>query len=411
MTKNFNVLFYIRKDKADDKGLAPIYCRITVDGKRAELAIKREIHPDKWEPTAKGYVKGNKEEAKSINAYIDAVKFKIHEHQKLLMDNNKPATAEAIKNSFLGISEKSRSVFKIFEEHNAKVKALVNKDFAPGTLDRYETCLKHLREFVMHRYKSQEFFIGGVDNEFIHEFDYYLRSTRNCANNTTFKYLKNFKKIIRLALANGWITTDPFLNYKVKLKKVDRGFLTEEEINTIAEKQFAMPRLNQVKDAFIFQCYTGLAFADIKLLTKANIVADANGEPWINTVRKKTGNQVNIPLLPQAIEILERYKEHPECINKGVLLPILSNQKYNSYLKEIADLCNITKNLSTHLGRHTFGTSVTLNNGISLEATSKMLGHSNINTTRIYARMMDTRVNDEMAALKNKMKLKIVKFA
>ena len=411
MTNTFNILFYIRRDKADDQGKAPIYCRITVNGKRSELAIKREVAISKWQPS-KGYVKGTNEEARTINTYIDSVRTKIYENHKLIMDANKPITAEAIKNSFLGLSQKTNSLFKLFEEHNAKVKQLIGKDFAAGTYERYETALKHLKEFVAHRYQLSEVFLTDVDHSFITEFDHYLRTkTHNCCNNTAVKYIKNFKKIIRQALAKGLIKVDPFLSYKAKLKKVDRGYLTQAEIDTIEKKVFSMPRLNQVKDIFLFQCYTGLAYADVKKLSKEQIIKGADGDLWVSTHRTKTGTPVNVPLLPEALAILSKYESNPESDNKGLVLPVLSNQKMNAYLKEIGDVCEITKNLSCHLARHTFGTTITLANGISLEVVSKMLGHTNINTTKIYARMVDARVSEEMHGLKSRMSLKAAKIA
>jgi integrase len=408
MTKNFNILFYIRRDKADEQDNAPIYCRITVDGKRSELAIKRTTQVSKWD-SSKGYVKGHNETAKSLNVYIDSIRQKIYEHQKALMDANKPATAEAIKNSFLGVSQQAKSLFRLFEEHNAHVTQLVGKDYAPGTAERYETLLKHLKEFALVRYNLTDVFVTDVNHDFIQEFDHFLRTKHNCANNTASQYLKNFKKIIRQALAKGLMNIDPFLTYKIKFKKVNRGYLTQEEINAIEQKEILIPRLSHVRDIFLFQCYTGLSYADIKKLSKEHIVKGNDGELWINTRRTKTDTSVNVPLLPQALAILKKYEAEPVCNNKGVLLPVLSNQRMNSYLKEIADLSGITKNISSHLARHTFSTTVTLANGISLEVVSKMLGHTNLNTTRVYARMLDSRVSKEMQTLKDSMSLKPAK--
>ena len=408
MTKNFNMLFHIRKEKANAEGLAPIYCRITVDGKRCELAIKREVAISKWLPS-KGYVKGTNEEAQSLNKYIDSVRAKVYEHQKLLMDANKPVTAETIKNSFLGLTQQAKSLFKLFEDHNAKVKQLIGKDFAAGTYERYETALKHLKEFAAHRYQLTDVFLTDVDHTFIQEFDHFLRTVRNCANNTAVKYMKNFKKIIRQALAKGLITVDPFQGYRAKLKKVDRGYLTQEEIDAIQKKVITIPRISQVRDIFLFQCYTGLAYADIKKLTKEHIVKGADGEQWISTRRTKTDTAINVPLLPEALAILDKYKAHPECYSKGVLLPVLSNQRMNGYLKEIGDLCGITKNISSHLARHTFGTTITLANGVSLEVVSKLLGHTNLATTKVYSRMLNSRVSEEMQDLRSRMALKPVK--
>jgi integrase len=259
----------------------------------------------------------------------------------------------------------------------------------------------HLREFAKHRYNLDDVLLNNIDHSFIQEFDHFLRTVRNCENNTAVKYIKNFKKIIRDALAKGLITIDPFLSYKAKLKKVDRGFLLQEEIDSIEAKVITIPRLAQVRDIFILQCYTGLAYADIKKLRPEHIVKGADGAQWINTHRTKTNTIVNVPILPQAQAILDKYVNHPQCINRGVLLPVLSNQKMNGYLKEIADICGITdKNLSSHLARHSFSTTITLANGVSLEAVSKMLGHSSLATTKVYARMVDSRVSNEMKQLR-----------
>jgi len=402
MKKTFNILFYIRRDKADSNGRVPIYCRITVNGERSELAIKRDVQVDRWIPNSQK-VMGSNEESRSINAYINTVRIKINDHRNKLESSDKTVSAESIKNSYLGIIEGSKSLIAIFEEHNRKVKSLINKDFAAGTFERYETCLKHLKEFVEWKYKVADYYVEDVNHEFITELDYYLRSVKNCANNTTIKYIKNFKKIVRIALANGWITKDPFLNYKSKLEKIDRGYLTQSELDTLRSKTFSTTRLEQVKDIFVFQCFTGLAFSDVKSLSHANIVKDLEGELWINTHRRKTNTEVHVMLLPEAIDVTNKYRDDVECLYKGVLLPVLSNQKMNGYLKEIGDICGITKNLSTHLARHTFATTVTLAKGVSLESVSRMLGHTNLKTTQVYARMMDSRVATEMKVLRGKL--------
>jgi site-specific recombinase XerD len=292
-------------------------------------------------------------------------------------------------------------LFRVFEEHNNKIKKLINSGYADGTHERYVTCLKHLQDFVLHHYKRTDFLLSEVNHEFIMELDYYLRTTRKCCNNTTIKYIKNFRKIIRIALASSWIEKDPFINYKTKLDKVDRGYLTKEELELLSKKQFSIKRIEQVKDIFVFQCYTGLAYCDTFKLTGENIIKDDNGVLWVKSKRTKTDTPINVPLLPVALEILNKYKTSSESTSK--LLPVLSNQKANAYLKEIGDLCGIEKSLSCHLARHTFATTVTLANGISLETVSKMLGHTNLVTTKIYARMLDSRVLSEMQILSSKL--------
>jgi integrase len=219
------------------------------------------------------------------------------------------------------------------------------------------------------------------------------------------KYIKNFKKIIRIALANAWITQDPFSNYKMKLKKVDRDFLNEEELKTLTNTIFSIERLEQVRDTFLFSCFTGLAHSDLKRLTPDNIKLGTDNNLWIMINRKKTNGSSHIPILPVTNMLIEKYKEHPYCVDKGVLLPVLSNQKMNAYLKEIADICGISKNLTSHIARHTFATTVTLNNDVPIETVSKMLGHSSINMTKIYARLLDKKVGRDMQHLQDKFKI------
>jgi site-specific recombinase XerD len=229
----------------------------------------------------------------------------------------------------------------------------------------------------------------------MNDFEYYLKTTRNCCNNTTIKYIKNFKKIIRIALANGWMKSDPFVNIKYHLDDVDLAYLTEDELNTLMKKQFRVERLQQVKDIYLFCCFTGLAFIDVKNLHYEDI-EEKNGMLWIKKKRQKTKNWCNVPLLGPAVSLMNKYKSNPICLKNGLVLPVLSNQKMNAYLKEIADLCEINKNLSTHTARHTFATTVTLANQISMEVVSKMLGHTSINMTKKYARVVDDLINRDM---------------
>lgn len=215
-------------------------------------------------------------------------------------------------------------------------------------------------------------------------------------------YLSNFKKIVHICIKNGWLSRDPFLGFKLAKREIERPFLVEEEINRIIDKEFLMPRLRQVRDIFIFCCYTGLAYADVEKLTREEVTIGIDGERWIWTSRQKTDSATRVPLLPPALEILDRYKDDPQCVNKRRLLPVLSNQKMNNYLKEIADACEITKKMTFHTARHTFATTVTLTNGVPIETVSKMLGHKNLKTTQHYAKILDKKVSEDMSKLKAK---------
>ena len=400
MNKTFNLLFFIKKNKIRTNGTAPIYLRITIDGKAAEIAAKRYIDPKKWDNKAHKAV-GNSQEAKILNAYLKTLEQQVYDFHYLMLKEEDFVTAESLKSKLLGTDVTTRMLIPIFQEHNDKVEALVGQDFAPGTLERYKTSLKHTQEFLNWKYKVSDIDITKIDHVFIMDYDFWLRSVRKCANNTAVKYIKNFKKIIRLCMANGWLSKDPFLGYKAKLKVVERPYLTKDEIQAIYEKEFASDRLNQVRDFFIFSCFTGLAYVDVKQLSKSNINIGIDGDQWIFTRRQKTDTSTRVPLLPLARELVLKYENHPQCVNSDVLFPILSNQKMNSYLKEIASICGINKELTFHIARHTFATTVTLSNGVPIESVSKMLGHTNIKTTQHYAKILDKKVSEDMSVLRN----------
>ena len=291
----------------------------------------------------------------------------------------------------------------IFQDHNNKIKALLGEEFSPGTLCRYTKALKHTTDFLKWKFGISDIDIRKIDHAFITEFEFYLRSVRKCNNNSAVKYVKNFGKIFRICISNNWLDKDPFVNYKSKFREVVRAFLSQNEIDAIAAKEFSIERLDQVRDIFLFSCYTSLVYIDVKQLTCNNVGMGIDAEKWIFTSRQKTDTQSNIPLLPMAEEVLDKYKNHPQCINEKRLLPVLSNQKMNSYLKEIADVCGITKELTFHIARHTFATTVTLTNGVSIESVSKMLGHRSIKTTQHYAKILDRKVSDDMKLLRDKL--------
>ena len=401
MNSKVTLHFYAKSTKANGKGLLPIYVRLTIDGKRFEYSTKKFIEPTKWS-TELSKMKGNSEEARSINNLLDFTRNRINEIQFELLKDGVSLNIEEFKNRLLGIKERERLLIPIFTEHNRKIKELVGTEYAPGTLERYETSLKHTKDFLQWKFRVSDIDIEKIDHAFITEYEFYLRTERKCANNTAVKYIKNFHKIINICLANGWLTKDPFANYKSKVKEVTREFLTELEIQSLMEKEFVSERLELVRDIFVFSCFTGLAYIDVKQLSHDNIVLGIDGDKWINKNRQKTDTNSKIPLLPTAQYIVDKYENHPVCKNKGNLLPILSNQKMNAYLKEIATVCGINKELTFHIARHTFATTVTLSNGVPIETVSKMLGHTNLKTTQHYAKILDKKISDDMQVLKAK---------
>lgn len=401
MKTKVSILFYAKKAKAAANGLVPIYTRITINGKRIELSTNRFVEISKWSTEA-GKMKGTTEEARSINSYLDLMKSKVLDAQMELIHRNQTLSIENFKSKLLGTEERQRMLVPIFKDHNNKIKELVGKEYAPGTLERYTTSLKHTIEFMQWKYNVSDIDITKIDHAFITDYEFWLRSVRNCANNTAVKYIKNFNKIIKLCLANDWLEKNPFANYKSKVKEVERVYLTENEIQSIIEKDFKTERLSVVRDIFLFSCFTGLAYIDVKNLTKSHISFGIDGEKWIFTHRQKTESASKIPILPVTQMIIEKYENHPQCNNEYKLLPILSNQKMNAYLKEIAGVCEIEKELTFHIARHTFATTVTLTNGVPIESVSKMLGHKNLRTTQHYAKVLDRKVSEDMKILKDK---------
>lgn len=400
MNKTFNLLFYIKKSKKNSLGESPIYMRITIDGRRIEISAKRVVQGLKWNSIAQK-VNGVSEDVKALNFYLKTLEQKVYDAYHQLLRENEEVNCEILKNKLLGTEQKSRLLIPIFQDHNDRMEKLIGKEFAKGTLTRYKTCISHTKEFLKWKYNFTDINIIKVDYAFLNDFEFFLRTEKSCNNNSAVKYIKNFGKIIRICLGNGWIDKDPFINYKSKFTEVTRSFLNEEEIETLRTKDFKNERISQVRDIFLFSCFTGLAYIDTQQLTTQNINLGLDGNKWIFTKRQKTKTTSNIPLLPQAEIIIEKYKNNPICINNDRLLPVLSNQKMNAYLKEIADICGINKELTYHIARHTFATTITLSNGVSIESVSKMLGHKSIRTTQHYAKILDRKVSEDMSLLKN----------
>lgn len=401
MKHKLSILFFVKSSKATKSGLVPIYQRITINGARIELSTSKLVEKSKWNASA-GKIKGTNEEARLINSHLDILKSKIYETENWMINNNQEINVQSFKNKLLGVEEKQRHLILIFEDHNKRMKELIGSTFANNTFKKYETTLSHIKEFLKFQYNLNDISIKRVDIAFINDFDFFLRNTKKCNNNSTIKYIRNFGKIIKQCYVNGWLERDPLLNYKGKVKEIERVYLTQEEIELLLNKEFKIKRLELVRDMFLFSCFTGLAYIDVYNLTNSNIIIGIDGEKWISTKRQKTESPSRIPILPVSQMIIDKYKNHPQCKNEGKLLPILSNQKMNAYLKELADICEINKELTFHIARHTFATTVTLTNGVPIESVSKMLGHKNIRTTQHYAKVLDKKVSDDMKVLKDR---------
>ena len=400
----FGLLFYIRRDKTNKKGEAPVFMRLTINGERADASIKRFIEPHAWN-SAKGKANEKSRGGKDLNLYLDAISANILRIQRDLELDKKEVSAQIILNRYLGKEQSDRhTLLEVVRAHNEKCRALSGISLAPGTVIRYETTLRLTEEFLQKSYQKEDCYLDEVTNQFIEDFEFFLKTVRRCCHNTTSKYLMNFKKIVRIALAKGWMKKDPFAQIRFHLDPVEREFLEKQELKAMLNKAISIPRLAQVRDIFCFCCLTGLAFTDVQQLKEEHLVADIHGKIWIRKARQKTKNMCNIPLLDEAQKIIDRYREHPYCQTHGVLLPVCSNQKMNSYLKELADICGIRKNLSTHVARHTFAT-LTLASGATIDNVAKMLGHANVNMTRRYAKVLDSSIMRDMEVVAENMAL------
>ncbi len=402
MRINMNLLFYLKKRSTYQSGPVAIYLRFNLNGQRAETSTGKTCEPSRWNAQS-GRANGTKEEIRSLNAFLDSLQAKAQELFQNMQLREEVLTAENVKNHFTGKGEKSFSLVRVFEDHNRKMESLVGQEFEKSTLQRYKTCLMHVQDFLQLQYNLSDIPVSKISFKFLNDFEYYLLSIRKCGNNSAIKYVKNLGKIVRICLGNGWLSIDPYTNYKPKTKKTHRIVLTKEELSRLAEKEFSVERLNQVKDMFVFSCYTGLSYADTRKLKRSEVMKGVDGNLWIYTNRQKTDTLSRIPVLPCALAVMNKYADHPQCSNKGLLLPIMSNQKMNAYLKEIADLCGIDKPLTFHIARHTFATTVTLNNGVPIESVAKMMGHTSIKTTQIYAKVMDHKISEDMEVLKQKL--------
>jgi site-specific recombinase XerD len=311
-----------------------------------------------------------------------------------------------LKNKFLGIEEKPmhKTILEAFDYHNIKMEEMVKiGKVVAKTLSRYKITKNKVEAFMKHHYKIADKPLPEMRLMFVTEFEHYLLTVDRLQSNTAYKYIKNLKKIVTMSVGLDWIPSNPFANFRCSYTSPDRDILTQADLDNIMNKEFHIERLSEVRDVFVFCCYTGFAYADVFKFNQNAVMIGLDGNYWLSTNRQKTGTKEKVPLLPIALEIIERYKNHPYCVKQDKLLPVNSNQRYNSYLKELADACNINKHLTTHIARHTFATTVTLANGVPIETVSAMLGHTNIRTTQIYAKVVEHKMSEDMEILKSKL--------
>lgn len=395
------VCFQLKKSKIRTGGVCPLYVRCTLQGQRFEVATGFMVHFDNWNES-KQLIKGRTEDVKIINNRLEKIRTKIQDIYNQLESIGEPFDVLTIKERFLG-NRKEKGLLEVFDSVVTGIEARLDKDYSSGTLKHYKTTKKRLVEFIKTRSDRNDIALSKVDYSFVNSFDVFLKTEKNVMPNTALTYHKHVKKVFNTAISLGYVSHCPYESFKPTRNETNRDFLTLQELNQIQNKKIDISRLDFIRNVFVFASYTGLSFSDIEKLSSNHIQKGSDGNDWVIIDRTKTESRCRIPLLPVAKEILKKYENNPIALSTNRLLPVYSNQKMNSYLKELADICGIKKKLSMHVARHTFATSVTLTNGVPLETVSKMLGHTSLKTTQIYARIVDTKISNEMDQLQKKL--------
>ena len=395
----FTLTFFPRKPKAAGDGEYPLYVRITTEGQKTEFTIGRKVQPSNWDQRAQKST-GRSRRDIELNKYLEMVRSRFYEIHNRLLNEGKYINPQIMKNHYFGMVEKPKMLCDVFRETNVKRREEYERgDIGYATFSRWERCVTYLEEFMTLTRGEKDIPVKDVTRGFVQDFEHFLRMSKECANNTTVRYLRYLKNVLQYAIANKWMTEDPFSGKRFRRTKAERTFLTEPELKSMMALDLkAFPRIESVRDTFVFCCFTGLAFIDVQTLRRTDISTDSDGRMWIRKTREKTDELSIIPLLDVPKSIMDKYENHPTVLAKGVVLPVMSNQKVNAYLKELADLAKISKHLTSHIARHTFAT-MSLNNHVPLETISKMLGHSDIHITKIYAKVIDKSIAEQMSGL------------
>jgi site-specific recombinase XerD len=403
LNQTFTVLFWLNKAKVNSKGLAPIWIRITVDGKRAECSTQKQINPAYWD-SEKSRASTDEPNHQTINGFLLMIQAEITKHYNGLLALKEYVTAEDVKNSYKGVKETKRTLLEIFKQYNHFLSEKVEiDDLSKRRYERYELLYRKCKAFIKAKLKKQDVLLEEVKLNFIVEFEHHLRIAEKLHHNTAMKYAKDLKQVMKYAVMLEYIQSNPFEFFKCTFKKTKREILTSEELEILYQKEFKIKRLEEVRDCYLFSCYTGYAYSDAEALSPRDMTTGIDGTKWIIRDRIKTDTVENVPLLPIALEIIEKYRNNPYCQANNKLLPINTNQRYNAYLKEIADICGIEKRLTTHTARHTFATTILLCNDVPMETAMELLGHTDIRTTQIYGKIVQKKVSNDMKMLRQKL--------
>lgn len=401
MESNIKVTFWLNLAKRNLQNLVPIYVRVSFNYEHFTKATGMTIKSVDWDKKAMR-VKGNNEEVYSINNQLDGTRLKILQIINQLTITGKPFNIFTIKRILDGNDANQMTLISLMDEHLIEMKKLLGKDYEQATIVKYTNTRLRLEQFLKYKYKHADIYLYDLNHAFITDWITYLKNKYGNSTTTCYKHYQRLTRVLRKAINYGYMEKHPFPDFKIRQPKKRIEYLSMDEINRIEQTDFKVDRLNNIRDIFIFCCYSGMAYAEVESLTPDNITKGMDGELWLNIVRKKTKKNYLVPILPKALEIIEKYKKHPLCLKKDRLLPVPSNVKYNAYLKEIAEVAGVKKYLTTHLARKTFASTIMLANGVNISVLSKLLGHANVQVTLdSYA-----SVADEML-LKNVKDLKI----
>lgn len=403
INEGLSVLFFLYKAKKTKDGTAPIYVRVTVNGGRDNFSSGRKLNPNDWDEK-KGVVKSTYPDYKSINSYIRNTQTSLQKHYERLCSMYPAVTAQMVTDAQFPTPSNEKSLMTAFAVHNKEFEDLIGEGHGSiQTLKRFERLTVKVAAFLKKKYKTPDILLENIQYSLAGDFAHYLMTVEKIGKNTAFKYVKTLKQVIKMAVDKGWINYNTISGFKCSYTDPDREHLSMEEILNLYTKDISNPRLSEVRDVYIFSCFTGYAYETVYRLKPENIFNGIDGLKWISKHRAKSKTKEMVPLLPIPLEIIDKYKNHPYCVEGNRLLPVNCNQRYNAYLKEIADICDINKHLTTHTARHTFATTVTLENDVPIETVSNMLGHKDIRTTQIYAKITKRKVSNNMKDLREKL--------
>ena len=399
MRSTFKVLFYPKRSKGKEQPTVPVMGRITVNGSIAQFSAKLSVPEHLWEVSG-GRAKGKSVESDRINRHLDNIRAQINKHYQEICDRDSFVSAEKVKNAYLGFGDKYRMLLEAFEKFTSDYQKRIGIDRCSGTWKRYCKSIDHLRVFMQKEYRVSDMPLAELEQSFIEQFHVYLKSDQGLKPMTVSGYLKCLKYVVKIAFNNGWMPRNPFALYNYTAPNPERSFLTEEELHRMMTTRLRYKRQDYNRDLFLFSCFTGICYADMSALTYDQLEQDTNGDWWISGNRQKTETKYVVKLLPYPLFILDKYRG---MAGDRYLFKMSTLDSIDDSLKNIARECGINKQLSFHLARHTYATTICLQNGVSLETLSKMLGHKHITTTQIYAKVTHPMIDREVSMLKEKL--------